>query len=317
MPHRMNRRNFMAASAAAGAGIALPGRSAQAAAPAPSAQRFQDGVSPWPICLDTATIRPASLAEKVRIAAETGYDAIEPWDGELAEYEREGGNLEALGAEIRDRGMFVPSVIGLWSAIPATQQAWDENLEATRNRMRMAAAIGSEHVQVIPTREELDPQWAGARYRDLLEIGLNDFGINPALVFVSFLPSCRRMSQATAIAMEADHPKAKIIPDIFHMYITDSGFTGIRHLQGDFIAIYQYNDVPDTPEKAALEDKHRVFPGDGKLPLAEYLRDLEHTGFRGCVSLELYNPEYWERDLTEVAKEGLDKTLKTIAEAGV
>ncbi len=31
-------------------------------------KRYQKGLSPWPVCLDTATIRPASLKDKVKIA---------------------------------------------------------------------------------------------------------------------------------------------------------------------------------------------------------------------------------------------------------
>ena len=43
---------------------------------------------------------------------------------------------------------------------------------------------------------------------------------------------------AAAIAIDADHPRAKIIPDVFHMHITHSGFKGIRHLRGDFFDIF-------------------------------------------------------------------------------
>ena len=64
------------------------------------------------------------MEEKVRIAAETGYDAIEPWEGELRDYERDGGSLEDLGRRIADAGLFVPSVIGLWNAIPPTREAF-------------------------------------------------------------------------------------------------------------------------------------------------------------------------------------------------
>ena len=181
MPDRakLHRRDVLRAELAAGAGIAAaPLAISPVEARVP---RFQDGASPWPLCLDTATIRPASLQDKVRIAAEAGFDAIEPWDGELREYEESGGDLADLGKRIRDAGLFVPSVIGLWNAIPATQEDWDRTLPATRNRMRMASAIGAQHVQVIPgpPREEFDPVWGAARYRDLLEIGLNDYNINP------------------------------------------------------------------------------------------------------------------------------------------
>ena len=280
---------------------------------------FQDGRSPWPICLDTATIRPVPLLEKVRIAAEAGFDAIEPWDGELRDFERDGGSLPALRRRIEDAGLFVPSVIGLWNAIPPTREEWEAGLPATRDRMRMASAIGAQHIQVIPQPQrpwpDFDLAWASARYRDLLVMGLADYQINPAMVFVQFLPGVARLGQAAAIALDADHPKARIIPDVFHMHIGDSGFSGLRHLQGDFIGIFQFNDAPATPAKPELKDEHRVFPGDGILPLEQCLRDLRDIGYRRCVSLELYNPEYWNRDPLEVAVEGRNKTVNVIERA--
>lgn len=308
---------------AAGAAVALPavaGRAAESApANAASVFRYQGNKSPWPLCLDTATIRPASLDDKIRFAAAAGFDAIEPWEGELNDYEKKGGSLQDLGKRIRDAGLFVPSVIGLWNAIPATREAFDKSLVDSRRRMRQAAAIGAEHIQVVPQPprpwQEFDPKWAADRYRELLEIGLEEFKINPALVFVEFLPGCARMGQAAAIALDADHPKAKIIPDVFHMHIGGSGFAGLRHLRGEFFAIFQFNDAPAEPPLGQLKDEHRVFPGDGVLPLGDILRDLLATGYTGCVSLELYNPEYWKRDLEGVAKEGRDKTLAVIQQA--
>ncbi len=322
-PSSIDRRTALAGMAGLAGGVTA-GLSGCASGPtatntAPSSPRWQNGRSPWPICLDTATIRPASLEDKIRIAAAAGYDAIEPWDGELRDYENAGGSLEDLGKRIADAGLFVPSVIGLWNAIPPTREAFDAGLPETRNRMRMAAAIGSQQIQTIPQPQrpwqEFDLAWASARYRELIEIGVNDYDLVPALVFVQFLPGCARLGQAAAVALDADHPKARIIPDVFHMHIADSGFSGLRKLQGDFIAIFQFNDAPASPAKAELKDEHRVFPGDGILPLEQSLRDLRDIGFERCVSLELYNPTYWERDHLDVAKEGLEKTLRVIESA--
>ena len=320
MPPEIDRRTALAGL---GAGIVSAGAIRPTDAtddpPPRRALRFQDGRSPWPLCLDTATIRPAALLDKIRIAAEAGFDAIEPWDGELRDFEREGGSLPDLRRRIEDAGLFVPSVIGLWNAIPPTRAEWDAGLPATRDRMRMASAIGARHVQVIPQparpAPEFDLAWASARYRDLLVMGLEEFDLNPAMVFVQFLPGVARLGQAAAIALDADHPKARIIPDVFHMHIGDSGFSGLRQLQGDFIAIFQFNDAPATPAKSDLKDEHRVFPGDGILPLEQCLRDLRDIGFERCVSLELYNPGYWKRNPLEVAKEGRRKTLAVIERA--
>lgn len=281
--------------------------------------RYQNGRSPWPICLDTATIRTAGdLAKKVDIAIKAGYDAIEPWDGELKEYEENGGDLKALGRMIRDKGLFVPSMIGLWGCLPEDEAAFQESLEATRNRMRMASEIGCEFVQAIPNNvgENYDNAFVASCYKRLLEIGEKEFNLNPALVFVEMFP-LKTLGQAAAVALDANHPKAKIIPDVFHMYISEGGFEGLRQLNGDLFAIFQFNDAPKGMELSAMKDKDRVYPGDGILPLTKILQDLKATGFKRCISLELYNPTYHEQDPLEVAKTGLEKTLQVIEAAGV
>jgi sugar phosphate isomerase/epimerase len=254
----------------------------------------------------------------VRIAADAGFDAIEPWDGELEEFEAQGGNLKDLGQEIKDRGLFVPSVIGLWNALPPTQEEWESSLKDTRRRMRMAADIGAEHIQTIPNTigADYDLRWVANRYRDIIEIGQQEYGLSPAIVFVKFFP-LKTMGEAAAVALNANHPQAKIIPDTFHMYISQGGFEGLKLLDGKMIAIFQFADAPADPDPDDLQDQHRVYPGDGVLPLPQILTDLKASGFTGCVSLELYNPNYWEQDLRAVAETGLQKTLETIEAAGV
>lgn len=311
----MKRRTFLTLSAGGVLGSSL---SEATKATTIDKKRYQSGTSPWPICLDTATIRPASLHEKIEIAHEAGYDAIEPWDMELREFEEKGGNLTDLRKKIKDLGMFVPSVIGLWNALPPTQEEWELSLPDTRERMRMAAEIGSEHIQTIPNTvgEHYDTLWVANRYRDIIEIGINDYDIKPAIVFVKFFP-LKTLGESVAVALNANHPEAKIIPDTFHMHISQGGFEGLKLLNGDMIAIFQFADAPASPGPNDLQDSQRVYPGDGVLPLAQSLRDLYATGFKGCVSLELYNPNYYEQNLLEVAKIGLQKTLAVINEAEV
>jgi sugar phosphate isomerase/epimerase len=67
------------------------------------------------------------------------------------------------------------------------------------------------------------------------------------------------------------------------------------------------NDYPAQPPRAEITDAHRVYPGDGVAPLRELLRDLRRIGFRGALSLELFNREYWTQDALAVARTGLEK----------
>ena len=313
MSSEMNRRGFLAA--AAGTGVALSAKPALAQEP----KRYQAGVSPWPLCINTSTIRPTPFLDKIKIAAETGYDAIEVWINELEEYEEGGGDLKALGQQIKDMGLYVPNVIGLWGAMPEGEEAFEQSLEATRTRMRRCAAVGSEFVAAIPApdREDFSPEWGVHCYKRLLEIGRNEYGLNVAFEFVGFFKGIHRLGQASAIALDVNDPGACLIADTFHLFRGDSGFKGIRHLDGDFIANFHWNDVPGDVPREEQGDEHRIYPGDGILPLTDVLKDLKTIGYRRTLSLEMFNRDHWAQDPKVVAETGLRKMRECIEKAGV
>jgi sugar phosphate isomerase/epimerase len=308
---KIDRRTFLQVGGAAGlAGFGAGQVHAQA-----DLERYQDGASQWPICLNTSTIRPAALTEKVRIADEVGYDGIELWINDLEKYEQEGGDLKELGAEIRDRGLFVPNVIGLWDGMPGTQEEWDASLPKSRERMRMSRDVGSRCIAALPfpDREDFDIRWGTYRYRDLLRMGRDEYGLRVIMEFIGFLKGVNRLGQACAMAIDSNEPTAAVLPDTFHLYRGGSGFRGIRHLAPEFIADFHWNDVPATPGQFELRDRDRIFPGDGILPLKECLRDLAAIGYAGPLSLELFNEEHWKMDPKIVAEQGLQKMIVNVA----
>jgi sugar phosphate isomerase/epimerase len=252
------------------------------------------------------------LKDKVKCAAEAGYDAIEIWTGELEEYEKAGGNVKDLGKEIKDKGLFVPDCIGLWDCMPATREEFEKMLPATRNRMRIAADVGSQHVATLPLpkRDNFDLNWATDRYRELLKMGKQDYNIICAMEFVSLFNTVPRMGQACAIAIDANDKDACIVADVFHLHNGKTGFEGIRHLNGPLIAVFHWSDVGPTPEPGKMGDGDRIYPGDGILPLKSAIQQLAEINYTGCLSLELFNKEHYaiaEKDPLQIAKKGLEK----------
>ena len=75
------------------------------------------------------------------------------------------------------------------------------------------------------------------------------------------------------------------------------------------------NDYPADPPRETIKDADRVYPGDGIAPLTQTLQGLFATGFRGTLSLELFNPEYWKQDALLVARTGLEKMKESVAKA--
>ena len=310
------RRTFFQA----GAALTAAGFSQTLTNAAEKKFQWQNGQSPWPMCLDTATLgKDLPLEKKVEVVARSSFDALEPWDRELTAYEESGGSLKDLGKNIHDKGIFVPSVIGLWGSLGNTKEDFESRLEEHHKRLRMIRDIGSEHVQIIPDlqkRETFTKEIGAWCYRRISEIALNDYGLKTGIIFLNAVPELKTMSDAVDVGMMSGWPDAKIIPDTYHNFHGGTETNALRMLNPNAIAIFQFADSPEglEPQDTWCDEK-RVLPGDGILPLVEQLRILYEIGYTGCVSLELYNPIYRKREPNEFLKEAHQKTLGIIKQA--
>jgi sugar phosphate isomerase/epimerase len=66
-----------------------------------------------------------------------------------------------------------------------------------------------------------------------------------------------------------------------------------------------------------MGDKHRIYPGDGILPLTSVMQQLAAIGYKGPLSIEMFNEEHYNQDPQLVADTALRKTLEIIEAAGV
>jgi sugar phosphate isomerase/epimerase len=155
---------------------------------------------------------------------------------------------------------------------------------------------------------------AAERYRKLCEIG-DQIGVVPQVEVWGFSKCLGRLGEATLVAIESGHPKACILPDVYHLYKGGSGFSGLRLLGSVAVHALHMNDYPADPPREKITDGHRVYPGDGVAPIVEILRTLHGIGFRGALSLEVFNAQYWRQDANLVAKTGLDKMRVLVRQA--
>lgn len=312
----MKRRQFLQSLGTAATAVALTAPAAQAST---APYTYQNGDSPWPLCMNTSTIRPTPIVEKIDACGKAGYDAMELWTQDLEAFETQGNKVEDLRKRVEDYGMIVIDTIGLWDCMPPDEADFQKMMDTNKRRMELAARAGSKHIAVLPLpdRENFDVKQATERYRHILEVGLNEIGIHPAMEFVSVFKGIRRMGEVVQIAIDADHPQAKIVPDTFHLHNGGSGFSGIRHIQGDLIATFHWNDVHADPPAGTMRDSDRIYPGEGILPLEQALRDLKAIGYAGPLSLELFRKEHWDIDPNIVARDGLksmrDQVVRALA----
>lgn len=264
-------------------------------------------------CLNTSTIREQKLGivREVEIAAQAGYDAIEPWMNVLHKYVQEGGSAKDLGKRIKDQGLTVESAIGFAPWIVDDDKARREGLEAARRDMDLLATIGAKRIAAPPAGIPRDLAMTdlaaiAARYRALLELG-DQMGVVPQVEVWGHAKTLGRLAETVYVAIDSRHPRACVLPDVYHLYKGGSGFETLKLLSGVGVHVFHMNDYPAEPPRETITDAHRVYPGDGVAPLKTILADLRAVGFGGYLSLELFNAEYWKQDPLTVARTGLDK----------
>ncbi len=152
----------------------------------------------------------------------------------------------------------------------------------------------------------LDLQRVAQRYRKLLEIS-RPLGIVPELEMWGGAKTLSRMSQIAYVLVEAAHPDACGLLDIFHIYKGGSDFAGVRVFNGSALHVLHVNDYPAGLTREKASDADRVYPGDGAAPIVTLLADLQAIGYRGMLSLELFNRDYWKQDAMTVARTGREK----------
>lgn len=283
------------------------------AAPRAAAER------PFKLCLNTSTIRGQEIGieREIELAAKVGFDSLEPWVDQLTKFRDAGGSLQDLGKRIADLGLTVESAIAFTAWIVDDDAKRAAALEDTKRAMDLVAQIGGQRIAAPPVgatdAHDTDLAKIAGRYRALLEIG-DQTGVVPLLELWGFSKTLSRLGEVAYVAIEAAHPKASILTDVYHIYKGGSDPASLKLLNGAEMHCLHMNDYPDIP-RDKIVDADRVFPGDGVAPLPMILRTLRGIGFRGALSLEVFNREYWRRDPEAVLREGVEKMRVAVESA--
>ncbi len=264
-------------------------------------------------CLNASTIRPTPLMDKIRIAGEAGYSAIELWHDDIEAFVAQGGTLSDIRKALSDHQLELPTTIYLADWCDTTGSAHQAALEVCKQRLKQAADLGAKSAIASPAGGKVDVNLAAANYAELVDIGLS-FGIKPAFEYLGFVEQINTIEAGLEIIQKSGHPQATLIVDPFHNFRGGGLFSSLAKLRGDQIAISHFNDTPATPPRIEQHDHSRVLPGQGHLDLKEWVGLLKQIGYDRWLSLELFNEELWKRDPKEVARIGLE-TMRAVAEA--
>jgi 2-keto-myo-inositol isomerase len=304
----MNRRESIQTIGLAAAALAIPQF---------ACVREKKSETDFRFCLNTSTINGQKLGirKSIEIGAQAGYDSLEVWVRDVQAYIADGNSLAGLTQHIRDAGIEIANAIGFAPWMSDVDEVSKKGFEQMRNEMEMMATIGCTRIAAPPAGQfiqtELNLFEAGEKYRRLIELG-RSMGVMPQLEFWGASPVLYQMGQIMMIAAVANDPDVRLLPDVYHMFRGGSGYNTLKMLSGNMIEVFHLNDFPAHIPRTEQKDADRVYPGDGAAPMKQIFEDLTRMGGIKHLSLELFNPGYWEEDPLMVAKTGLAKMKKFV-----
>lgn len=268
------------------------------------------------LALNGATIMHSPLADDVEIAAEAGFTALEVWAGKVAEYTR-ARPIEDLAHKVQALGITPWCINSIENITYRDTAGRRELLDELARTVALARAIGAPSIVVVPGRRP-DGFSRHESIRDAIDVlrAMSDVAGDVGLAF-EFLgkPGCAVpvLDMAVDIVDAVDRTNVGMVIDTFHFHAGSSRFEDLDRVRIDRLFVVHLNGCEDLP-RDQLTDAHRLYPGEGVIPITQILSRLQSRGWDGTASVEIFRPAYWEQDPREVARTAHSRA-KAVAEA--
>ena len=268
------------------------------------------------LAMNGATTMRADLKTDIESASAAGFELIEIWASKMREFLKT--NSVADLKNLLDANNLEPYSINSIEHITFRNAADYEKIKAeTEEYSRIAGEIGCPYVVVVPGKlpENADEnQIIDESVKVLNELAdiAEKHGVGLAFEFLGQADcSVQTLDLDKKIVEKVNRKNVGLVIDTFHFYAGGSTFEAIETLDPKKLFIFHINDVEDLP-KGDLTDAHRLYPGEGVLPIREIKERFDKIGYDRMVSIEIFRPEYWAQDPFEVSRKAKAATEKVL-----
>ncbi|MGI7008370.1 sugar phosphate isomerase/epimerase family protein [Citrobacter braakii] len=264
---------------------------------------------------EATCMRNSSLKQDIALAEHWGYDYIELRLDMLKDWLRE-HSLEELAAFFASSHLKPWGYNSIEDITFCDSGSWEEKRKLLAFACEASTVVGGDCVVVVPTIQAGQHWEHGAtvkdsvkRLREMADVA-GERGMRVAFEPIGSQGCCvRSLEMAMEIVDSVDVENVGLAVDAFNIYLHDRwrDLSVLRQIPVEKIFVYHIDDADNLPV-SMLEHCHRVFPGNGVIPLHDITRELIKMGYDGICSLELFNPGYWQMQADDVFAIGAQKT---------
>jgi len=251
------------------------------------------------------------LENKIRTVQNLGYDGVGTSWWDLVSFYQERGDLKQL--KLLSEEIQLPL-----TAFGFVAEGWAFAKEESRRNaillgqysLDLARRAGCQGSYLLGPFDSGDLRRAAATFRELCQYAAQ-FEMKVALEFVGIAQQVNCINVAWELLELAGVDNAGIALDSYHFFAGPSTLKDLESFPLSRIHVVHLADGPADLSDPAIE-LDRLMPGEGQLPLLEFVQVLLGKGFDGFWHVECIQGRDYASDFAEVAERGLRLTRKLL-----
>jgi 4-hydroxyphenylpyruvate dioxygenase len=258
-----------------------------------------------------------SLSEKLEAIAAAKFDAVEIFDNDLITFS--GTPTEVRRAtEQLGLGIVTLQPFRDFEGMPGQQRA--RAFARAERKFDVMQELGCDLLMIC---SNVSPDCVGGIERaaeDLHELGdmATKRGLRVAFEALAWGRHINDYRDAWEAVRRANHPAVGLVLDTFHILARKTDLHTIRSIPRDRIFLVQVADAPLLQMDYLSWSRHfRNFPGQGELPILDFMEALAATGYDGPLSLEIFNDQFRAGSARSVALDGRRSLLYLLDQLAV
>jgi 4-hydroxyphenylpyruvate dioxygenase len=233
-----------------------------------------------------------TLREKLAAIAAAGFDGVEIFENDFLAFD---GTPAEVGRMVRDHGLEITLFQPFrdFEGLPEPQRS--KAFDRAERKFDLMQELGTDLMLVCSS---ISPAALGGINRaaeDFRELGerAGKRGLRVGYEALAWGRHINDHRDAWEVVRRADHPAIGLILDSFHTLARRIDVESIRAIPGDRIFIVQLADAPLIDMDLLYWSRHfRNMPGEGDLPVVDFMRAVAATGYDGPLSLEIFNDQF-------------------------
>lgn len=232
------------------------------------------------------------LKEKLEAISAAGFDGVEIFENDFLTFD---ASPRDVGKMVRDAGLEITLFQPFrdFEGLPEPQRS--RAFDRAERKFDTMQELGTELMLVCSNVSTVALGGIDRAADDLRVLGERaaKHGIRVGYEALAWGRHISDHRDAWEIVRRADHANIGLILDSFHTLSKRIDVGSIRAIPGDRIFIVQLADAPLINMDLLYLSRHfRNMPGEGELPVLDFMRAVAATGYDGPLSLEIFNDQF-------------------------